>query len=194
MGLVERWCRISKLIFSSLLKGNFYALPLDKVLCLMIMLIFIWTYLAVKFNMGKYKEHRIWRIVNITLCLLAFCLIIKKTLWGREVGQREIELIPFYTLTTIPCNDEAIRTMVMNVILFLPFGLTIPYVLEGRIKNGRCKWLMGVLTGAVFSIMIESLQYYFGIGRAETDDVICNTLGCALGVLADMLTNVFRKY
>lgn len=57
--------------------------------------------------------------MNIVLCLLAFSLIIKKTLWGREVGERDWELIPFYTLTTIPYNDEAIRTMVMNIILHL---------------------------------------------------------------------------
>lgn len=169
-------------------------LPLNKVLCLMIMLFFIWIYLAVRFNINKYKEHRIWRLVNIVLCLLAFSLIIKKTLWGREVGKRDLELIPFYTLTTIPYNDEAIRTMVMNIILFLPFGLTIPYVLEGRIKNNHYKWLIGVLVGFVLSVVVESLQYYFGLGRAETDDVICNTLGCGFGMLADILVNEIVKH
>ena len=52
------------------------------------------------------------------------------TLWDRSVGFREVELRPFYTLTTISYNNEALRTLLMNVILFLPFGLTIPYVAE----------------------------------------------------------------
>ena len=35
---------------------------------------------------------------------------------------------------TMEDNEEAIRTMVMNVVLFLPFGLTLPYVFD-HIKN-----------------------------------------------------------
>ena len=52
------------------------------------------------------------------------------TLWDRSVGFREVELRLFYTLTTISYNNEALRTLLMNVILFLPFGLTMPYVTE----------------------------------------------------------------
>ena len=57
------------------------------------------------------------------------------TLLGRKVGIRELELIPFYTLTTIPYNNEAIRTLLMNIILFVPFGLTAPYMIGEKIKN-----------------------------------------------------------
>lgn len=37
---------------------------------------------------------------------------------------------------------------------------------------------------------METLQYVFALGQAETDDVICNTLGCGLGVLADWIGRV----
>ncbi len=114
------------------------------------------------------------------------------TILGRMPGTRQVELIPFYTVFTISDNDEAIRTMVMNVILFLPFGLTLPCVL-GKIKNNRRRWLISILIGFLISIGVESLQYLFAIGRAETDDVICNTCGCALGVLADVIADLVKR-
>ena len=43
------------------------------------------------------------------------------------------------------------------------------------------------MVGVIISIGIEGLQYFFCFGRAETDDVICNTFGCALGVLANVV-------
>ena len=36
----------------------------------------------------------------------------------------------------------------------------------------------------LLSAVIEAAQYAFGLGRAETDDVLCNTLGALLGALA----------
>ena len=81
---------------------------------------------------------------------------------------------------TMEDNEEAIRTMVMNVVLFLPFGLILLYVFN-HIKNKRRKWLLCILIGFLVSVGVESIQYVLALGRAETDDVICNTLECALG-------------
>lgn len=37
---------------------------------------------------------------------------------------------------------------------------------------------MGAL---LFSVCVETIQYIGGYGLAEVDDVICNTLGAAIG-------------
>ena len=120
----------------------------------------------------------------MALCISSCFLIIKMTLLGRTVGERALILMPFYTFTTMSYNNEALRTLLMNVILFLPLGLTLPYVKKEKKSH---KWIYCILAGCVLSIGVELLQYCFALGQAEMDDVICNTLGCALGVTADMM-------
>lgn len=39
------------------------------------------------------------------------------------------------------------------------------------------------------SIMVKIVKYVLALGLAETDDVICNTIGCGLEILA----NIFRR-
>ena len=144
--------------------------------------------LGVLFN-GK-KINEIWKKINVSMSILSLLLILKMTLFGRKIGDRELELLPFYTVSY---NDEAIRTLLMNVVLFLPFGLTVPYVLY-KIKKKWHRWGICIVVGLGISLGIEIIQYYFGLGRAETDDVICNTFGCILGVSADILVNIICKY
>ena len=80
------------------------------------------------------------------------------------------------------------------MILFLPFGLTIPYVAEViKIRKNKFRWILCMVSGFLLSVAIESFQYYFCLGRAETDDVICNTLGCVLGVMANVISYRKRK-
>ena len=43
----------------------------------------------------------------------------------------------------------------------------------------------------LLSFTVEFLQYYYHLGRAETDDVICNTLGAAIGTLSYTLERKF---
>lgn len=61
----------------------------------------------------------------------------------------------------------------MNVFLYFPLGLTLS-VLTGP-------W--SVLMGFVLSLSIESWQYIAGTGLAQGTDVICNTLGVAVGMI-----------
>ena len=166
---------------------NFYALPLKSVVIIIAVLMLYWICGGIVFGSDKSRYRQVWINGNRILCIFAVMLIIKMTLFGRTAGSRELELRPFYTLTTISYNNEAVRTMLMNVILFLPFGLTLPYVFA-KMKNNYSRWMICILIGFLMSVAIETIQYYFGLGRAETDDVICNTFGCILGVIANMVS------
>ena len=64
--------------------------------------------------------------------------------------------------------------------LVLPFGLSLPVILPAFFKK---KVLFTVLVAAGISISVELIQFVFELGRVETDDVIHNTLGAALGAL-----------
>ena len=175
------------IIFLKLVR-RFYALPVSKALGITVVLIVVWIILRMK----KKYDCMAWKYFNVVLHILYVLFIIRMTLLGRSVGERELELMPFYTLITIEYNNEAIRTLLMNIILFVPFGLTIPYVLNE--KNNHLKWKLCIVSSCMLSIIIESLQYCFGIGRAEIDDVICNTLGGGLGVLADIIGFRLKMY
>lgn len=64
-----------------------------------------------------------------------------------------------------------------NIIWFLPFGMYLQY--RGKIKN---IWY-GFVYGFLFSLMIETLQYVFGTGFSELDDLVLNSLGAGLGAI-----------
>ncbi len=64
-----------------------------------------------------------------------------------------------------------------NIIWFIPFGMYLQYT--GKVKN----ILMITFYGFLFSLMIETMQYVFGTGYSELDDLILNTLGVWLGAI-----------
>ena len=161
---------------------NFYATPLYQVVLLMILGTIIWTVLSILCIHKKPQWKKRWQLVNICFCLASLFIIAKMTLLGRVSDESELVLMPFYTFTTASYNNEAYRTMLMNVFLFFPLGLTLPWSLP-KLKTIRQKMIITVLIGIGLSIGIECIQFYFGLGRAETDDVICNALGCMIGFL-----------
>ena len=62
----------------------------------------------------------------------------------------------------------------MNIFLFIPFGFLLSYVLNFKL-------LHVFLTGLFLSALIESLQYVYGLGLCELDDVFNNTVGSLIG-------------
>lgn len=70
-----------------------------------------------------------------------------------------------------------IYLFVGNIIWFVPFGAYLRY--QEKFKaTGTI-----VLLGFLLSLTIEGLQYVFGTGYSELDDLILNTLGAWLGTL-----------
>lgn len=168
--------------------NRIYAMPLGKAIAMMFAAGAIWIWMK-HMSQQNHKIEKCWRWANNILCIFGCLLIVYMTLWGRTPGQRTLVLMPFHTLTTIPYNNEAVRTMIMNMALFLPLGLTLPYVL-GNVKDAQRKWICCLLVGCGISIAVEVAQYCFALGQAETDDVICNTLGCGVGILADCVSKI----
>ena len=96
----------------------------------------------------------------------------------RRYGKHEIPLIPFYSFIAARTTPERYRSLVANILLFIPFGLMLPFCLKCHPVRTT------ILAAAGFSMMIELIQFAFGLGLCETDDVIFNTLGAAFGTLA----------
>ena len=86
-------------------------------------------------------------------------------------------------------QPELYRSMLMNVLLFFPIGLSLPFVLG--------KWKLSVpvtvVLACLFSAGIEYLQYRYSLGRCEVDDVIMNTLGALLGCSARWISHSWKR-
>ena len=77
----------------------------------------------------------------------------------------------------------------MNVFLFVPLELSMPYILPRKLHP--IIWTM--VFAFLLSVSIEYLQYRYGLGRCEVDDVIMNTAGAVIGSLANIISNTVLK-
>ena len=102
-------------------------------------------------------------------------------------------LIPFATFTAARQQSELYREMLMNVFLFFPLGLTLSNALPRKWR----RWVRVILTtliGCISSVGIECAQYRYALGMAETDDVICNTLGAFIGSGSLLIAYAVEKF
>ena len=154
-----------------------YTQPLYIIWLTIILVIVFWAFLMIILQ----KYSKIMKVLNGTLWVGCSLAIIFNTLLTRNGTVSQIKLLPFYSFKEAIEYPEMYRAMVMNIFLFIPFGLTLPYVLPEKIKK------MGVFTcsiAAVFSLVIELFQLFFCLGRCEIDDIIMNTVGALVGVVS----------
>lgn len=76
-----------------------------------------------------------------------------------------------------------IYLFVGNIVWFVPFGMYLQYT--GKFKN----ILTVTFCGMLFSICIETMQFIFGTGVTELDDVVLNTFGAFIGAVCVKLFN-----
>ena len=135
---------------------------------------------------------RRWRWGNLALMLLMTAAILYATLFSRAEGGTGLILTPFATFTAAQQQPELYREMLMNVFLFFPLGLTLSNALPQEWHRwGRIAFT--TLIGCILSAGIEYAQYRCALGLAETDDVICNTLGAFLGAASLLAAHAIEK-
>ena len=98
---------------------------------------------------------------------------------------RIANIVPFIGMYNIMFRSVditvPIRNLGLNIILFVPFGFFLSLKKSSFQKN-----LMPsvILTGFLFSLFIEVVQFSIPMGRsADIDDLILNTFGTFLGFL-----------
>jgi len=113
------------------------------------------------------------------------------------LGSRSLNLVPFRTILEFlsPYDRELARVdwgvframnLLMNLVLFLPFGVLLPTLWE-KFRSFKHT----VLFAVCLIIVIESVQYF--IGRScDIDDLILNALGTALGYGIYCITKKIR--
>ncbi len=105
----------------------------------------------------------------------------------RDATYHNVNLVPFRTIRMLYTyyfkyhyfsSWYWISNLYGNILLLAPFGLLLPLVRHRRMSF----WSILVLA-ALFSILIEGMQFWIGVGEADIDDVILNVSGAMLGYL-----------
>ena len=123
------------------------------------------------------------------LGVLCVTFIVRETMALRTSENRGLVLQPFREFEAMVNGTHFFwfKQIFLNVLLFVPFGILLPMV-SRYFKNP----IVTLITGCLFSGIIEIMQYVTGRGLTEVDDVITNTLGAAVGVMLYKL--VFAVY
>lgn len=131
-------------------------------------------------------------LLNTALACAAAFIILYATILTRTSGDYEFILTPFAALSAARQQPELYREMLMNVFLFFPLGLTLSNALPQKWHRwGRI--ILTTLIGCILSAGIEYAQYRCALGLAETDDVICNTLGAFIGSTSLLIAHAIEK-
>ena len=131
-------------------------------------------------------------MANFVLFCAAVIAILYATILTRTPGSYELILTPFATFTAALQQPELYREMLMNVFLFFPLGLTLSNALPRKWHRWG-KIALTTLVGCALSAGIEYAQYRCALGLAETDDVICNTLGAFIGSTSLLIARAIEK-
>ena len=169
--------------------NQFYGISLHKIIGYMLFFVWFWK-LVGQYLEGKINKRKFWKMLNVLIAVNMMGIIILVTLVSRNGGNNELILIPFHSFKEAKLQPEMYRSMLMNVFLFFPLGLSLPFSLS---EKWKLKVVFTILVAFMLSVAIEYIQYRYCLGRAETDDVICNTLGCAIGTLSYSLSEFMKR-
>lgn len=133
------------------------------------------------------------RVVGVVLLCACAYGTARFTLLGRRVrGSVAVNLHLLWSYrSSLSSVDGELRVarpwllveILLNVLLFVPLGESLPFAAPSVFYR-RGFWrglLLAAAVGCACSLMVELLQWRLRLGFFELDDMLNNTIGCALG-------------
>ena len=114
--------------------------------------------------------------------------------WRREVILEGLDTANFTLFKTIRMYIDysyklnSFENLVGNIVVFVPFGFLLPYVM----KRGRNFFVM-LLNAFVLVLGIEVFQLFSAFGAFDVDDILLNCLGAVLGYLGYLIYEAIRR-
>lgn len=136
-------------------------------------------------------------LYGVFLCYLVFLF---KLLFSSRVSSYDtantansINLIPFHSITDYLVSSSAtvrrfaFSNVVGNIIIFVPLGSYL------SLFNNKQKAISNLIIVVIIALLTEIIQGFAGIGAADIDDLILNSLGGFIGILGyKLLQLLFR--
>lgn len=160
-----------------------YISNLSTILVTMLVLLMAWSVFGALF-------YSRMRVISSIVTIISILVVVYITVFSRSESLAGYELIPFSSFQRAIENPEMYRSMLMNVFLFYPLGLALPFIFKGSTAK---RILLAIAVGFTLSVMAEALQGLLSLGMLETDDVICNTLGTVIGSCGYLLSLLWIK-
>lgn len=171
--------------------NSIYALSFPATTVYALFLSTVW-YIGKSAILKRTTQKHIWCWICTAGIILWIVAVLKATVLFR--GQRALPPVwkPFQQIYSLTHggNPEILRSIWMNILLFIPGGVILPELLPTKWRN-RSKMILTVILAMLFSLGIELAQWHWRLGQAETDDVIANTLGALLGSVVCISGNYF---
>ena len=163
-----------------------YAMPLFSAFILAVTFISIYAVINALYSKSKWLKA-----ISVSGFLVSLFGIFYITVLSREVGNFSLELRPFYSFVMANEQPEMYRTVFMNVLLYVPFGVFLSYSISR--KHKAISVIITVISALIVSVCVEAMQYLYSLGRCEIDDIIFNTLGALLSALGICLFGYLTK-
>lgn len=137
------------------------------------------------------KNKKLLTAIEFVIFLLALIFVIYVTIIHRNHSESvKISIVPFYSFVMAKDEIEVYRLILFNVLMFVPFGLTLPFLLHRQKHN----IILSLLFTFLISLSIELIQLIFHLGTFEIDDLIFNTLGSLSGMLGYYMYLLIMKF
>lgn len=142
-------------------------------------------------------KERIERVI-ISIIFVLYILLLMKILFLSRVSiyelfdngrvmHRSLNLVPFYSINGYmsgTIEGFSFGNVVGNFLIFMPLGVYLPLFM----KDKRVSTNLFIIF--MTTVLVEVLQWTFGIGAADIDDVILNFAGGLIGILGYKLFRV----
>ena len=141
--------------------------------------------------------YYIFRALSFTLLPLPLSDISKEIYL--KLNKDMTNFIPFKELFS-NLNISVIKQYILNIILFIPFGVLFPLITKNKISNSKT-----MILSFISSLLIELTQlsisiFWIGAGFRVCDinDLLLNTLGgiiglCAVTIFLSVLKNINKS-
>lgn len=158
---------------------------------IVISLFLIGYFLIYKKLMKGTKKLKLSKVGLWSIFFIYMIIVLGATLGERTSGYESINLHLFSSYKEA-YNSFSLgewRNIILNILMFVPIGFIMPLLLK------KCEsWDITYLVGFGITLFIEILQFISKRGIFEVDDIINNTLGCAIGYgIVMIFISLFRR-
>lgn len=144
------------------------------------------------------------KLINLifSITMLIYFILLAKILFFKYISffqfisghyQRinSVSLEPFFTISNYYSiglfNFIANMNILGNIVIFVPMGIFI------SLYSNRERIINGIFYCLCISVIVEVIQFIFGIGITDIDDIILNTVGGFIGIaIYKILMKVFK--